>query len=70
MSKHVTSDGARILGIASGQHSSEETSQRLRAVGDTVADLTVPVVQPQISRTDCNVLTTELTSRSTATTFA
>ena len=34
--KRVTSGGAHLRGLASGQHSSEETSQRWRAVGDTV----------------------------------
>ena len=41
--------------------SSEETSQRRRAVGDTVSDLTDPGFKPQITRTDNNVLATELT---------
>ena len=34
--KRVTSGGAHLRGLAPGLHSSEETSQRLRAVGDTV----------------------------------
>ena len=33
--KRVTSAGAHLRGLAPGQHSSEETSQRWRAVGDT-----------------------------------
>ena len=32
----VTSSEAHLHGLAPGQHSSEETSQRWRAVGDTV----------------------------------
>ena len=34
--KRVTSSGAHLRGLAPGLHSSEETSQRWRAVGDTV----------------------------------
>ena len=34
--KRVTSDGAHLHGLATGLHSSEETSQRWRPVGDTV----------------------------------
>ena len=33
--KRVTSGRAHLRGLASGQHSSEATSQRWRAVGDT-----------------------------------
>ena len=40
MPKLVSSSGIHLRGIASGQHSSEETSQRWRAVGDAVFDLT------------------------------
>ena len=35
--KRVTSCGAHLRGLAPGQHSSEETSQRWRVVGDTVS---------------------------------
>ena len=35
--KRVTSCGAHFRGLAPGQHSSEETSQRWRVVGDTVS---------------------------------
>ena len=35
--KPVTSGRAHLRGLASGQHSSEETSQRWRAGGDTVS---------------------------------
>ena len=34
--KRVTSGGAHLRGAALGPHSSEQTSQRWRAVGDTV----------------------------------
>ena len=34
--KRVTSGGAHLRGLAPGLRSSEETSQRWRAVGDTV----------------------------------
>ena len=34
--KRVTSGGAHLRGSASGPRSSEQTSQRWRAVGDTV----------------------------------
>ena len=34
--KRVTSCGAHLRGLAPGQYSSEETSQRWRVVGDTV----------------------------------
>ena len=36
--KRVTSGGAHLCGLTPGQHSSEETSQRWRTVGDTVTD--------------------------------
>ena len=42
----------QFRGLASGQHSSEKTSRRWRAVGDTVPDLTDPGFEPQVSRTD------------------
>ena len=35
--KRVTSCGAHLCGLAPGQHSSEETSQRWRVVGDIVS---------------------------------
>ena len=35
--KRVTSCGAHLRGLAPGQHSSEETSQQWRVVGDTVS---------------------------------
>ena len=58
--KRVTSGEVHLRGLAPGQHSSEETSQRWRAVGDTVSDLTDPGIEPQISHTDSNVLVSEL----------
>ena len=38
--KRVTSGEAHLRDLAPGQHSSEETSQRWRAVDNTVPDLT------------------------------
>ena len=35
--KRATSGGAHLRGLAPGQHSSEEASQRWRVVGDTVS---------------------------------
>ena len=35
--KRVTSCGAHLRGLAPGQHSSEETLQQWRVVGDTVS---------------------------------
>ena len=40
--KLVTSGGIHLRGLAPEQHSSEETSQRWRTVGDNVSDLTSP----------------------------
>ena len=61
--KRVTGDGVRLSGLAPGQHSSKETSQRWRFAGDAVFDLTGPGIEPHVSRTDNNVLITELTGR-------
>ena len=44
-SKRVTSGGIHLHGLAPGQHSSEETSQRWQAVGNTVSDLTGPGIE-------------------------
>ena len=61
--KCVTSGGAHLQCIfAPGQHSSEETSQRWRAAGDTVSDLIRPGIEPQTFHTDSVCLTTELTT--------
>ena len=46
-SKRVTNSGIHLRGLAPGQHSSEETSQRWRAVGDTVSDLIGPGIKPR-----------------------
>ena len=54
--KHVTRGGAHLRGLAPGQHSSEATSKRWRAAGDTVPDLTEPGIEPQPSRADGDVL--------------
>ena len=51
MPKRVTSGGVHLRGLAPGQHSFEETSQRWRVVGDTASDLTGPGREPQTSRT-------------------
>ena len=53
--------GNYLRGLAPGQHSSEETSQRWRAVGDVVSNLTDPGIKPRFSRTNTDVLPTELT---------
>ena len=52
---------AHLRGLAPEQHSSEGTSKRWRAIGDSVSDLTGPRFEPQIFRTDSNVLTSEIT---------
>ena len=49
--KRVTSGGAHLCGFGPGRHSSEETSQRWRAVGDAVSDLTDLGIEAMISRT-------------------
>ena len=56
-SKRVTSDKLHLRDLAHGQHSSEETSQRLRAVGDTVSDLTGPRTERKTSGAYNNVFT-------------
>ena len=52
--KRVTSGGTHLRGLASGQHSAEKTSQRWRAVSDTVSDLTGLGIEPQTFRIDSN----------------
>ena len=59
----VTSVEVHLRKLAPGQHSSEETSQRWRSVGDTGFDLTSMKVEPQAFCADGDVLTTELTGR-------
>ena len=67
--KRVTSSGAHLCGLTPGQHSSKETWQRWRAVCDIVSDLTDPGIEPQIYRTDSDVLTSELTSANSTSFF-
>ena len=45
--KHVTSGGAHLRSLALGQHRSEETLQRWRALGNSVFDLTSPEIEPK-----------------------
>ena len=47
--------GAHLHSLAPGQHSSEKTSQRWRAVADTAFDLTGPGIELYTSSTDNNV---------------
>ena len=49
--------------LAAGQHSSEETSQRWRAVCDTVSDFDRSGKRTPTSSADSDVLTTELNDR-------
>ena len=49
--KHVTSGGAHLRDLAPGQHSSDETSQRQRAVDNIVFDLTGEGNKSRNSRT-------------------
>ena len=56
--KRVTSGEAHLRGLAPGQHSSKETSQRWRAVYDTVSNLISLATEPRISRTDSFVFNT------------
>ena len=46
--------------IAPGQHSSEETLQRWRAVGYSASDLTGFGIEPQIFRIDSDIFMTTL----------
>ena len=54
------SGGARPRGLAPGQCSSEETSQRWRAIGYTMSDLTGLGIEPQTFRTDSDIFNTAL----------
>ena len=47
--KRVTSGGAHLRGSVPGQHSSEETSQRCRVIGDTVSGSIDPGLDPFLS---------------------
>ena len=51
----IASGGARPRGLAPGQLSSKETSQRLRAVGYTVSDLTGLGIESQTFRIDSEI---------------
>ena len=55
--KRVTNAGVHLRGLAPGQHSSEETSQWWRAVGDTESGLTGPGIEPQTFRGDSDLFT-------------
>ena len=46
MKKRVTRGEAHLRDLTPGQRSSEETSQRWRAVGDIVSGLTGPEIVP------------------------
>ena len=56
--KRVTSDLVHRRCIAPGQHSSEETLQRWRAVGDTTSDLAISGIEHQKPRMVCHINTT------------
>ena len=43
----ATSDGGHLRGLAFGQHHSERTLQRRRAVDDAVSELTGPGIEPK-----------------------
>ena len=62
--KRVTSGRDRLRGLAPARLlSSEETSQRWRAVGDIASYLTGPGIEPQTYCTNSVRLATELTGR-------
>ena len=63
--KHVTSGGIRLRGLAPGQHSSEETSQRWRAVDYTGSDLTSQGMERQTSSADNDVYVNRLVRNTT-----
>ena len=54
--KRVTSCGAHLHGFALSQHSSEETFQQWRAVGDTASDLTGQIIEPKTFHINSDVL--------------
>ena len=54
--KRVTNGGNHLRGLAPGQHSSEETSQRWRAVGNSVSKWTTSRIKPMTYSADNNVL--------------
>ena len=55
--------GVFVPGLAPKQRSLEETSPLCQAVVDSVSDLTSPGIEPQPSRTNSDVLKTELTGQ-------
>ena len=59
----VASGESQPRGLAPGQHSSEESSQRRRAVGYTVSDLTCLGIEPQTFRIDSDIFNTALYNR-------
>ena len=54
--KRVTSGRAHLRGLTPEQHSSEERSQRWRAVGNTLFHLIGPGIEAKTSRTDRHVV--------------
>ena len=56
----VASGGARPRGLTSGQRSYKETSQRWRAVGYSVSDLTGLEMEPQTFPIDSGIFNTAL----------
>ena len=56
----VASGGVRPRVLTLGEHRSEETSQRWRAVIYTVSDLTGLGIEPQIFRIDSDIYNTTL----------
>ena len=56
----VATSGVRPRILALGQHRFEETSQRRRAVGYTVSDLTGQGIEPKIFRIDSDICNTTL----------
>ena len=52
----VTSAGVHFRGLALGQQSYKETSQRWRAVDSCVSDLTDPGIKPKTSSADSDAL--------------
>ena len=55
MLRRVASGGASLRGLMPGSHSSPETSQRWRAVGAIVSDLTGFGIEPRNSGTDSDI---------------
>ena len=51
---------AHLRSFVPGQHSSEDTLEQWRTVGDTESDLRYPGIKPLTSRTNSAVSTTEV----------